>query len=1527
MSETLDLQDTLFSRFDRLLRSGAIQEAHALLILAMAEPATRPEALLWRGLLALRNQAYQQAFAFLANARLLLPERADVLALLARAAHLQGAIKMADTLTELALEIDPLNPAYQAMVRSSNRSVSDECLTVQTLASAPPFVPPPAPVQDPLTQPVDVLVPVYRGYTDTLACLESLITARPLNATHHEIIVLDDASPEPELTAVLEQWADVGAVTLVRHTVNLGFIRGMNRGMARHPDRDVVWLNADTRVCGDWLDRLRDAAYRDPWIASVTPFSNCGELMSFPRSRQCYPLPDAELQVTLDQLARQSWKGDLPDLEVGCGFCLYVKRRALAEVGYLDEVSLTGGYGEDTDWCLRARRRGWRHVGAPGVFVAHRGGVSFGTEKRWRVARNNAMLRQRYQSAEADYQDYLRRDPVGPFRERLQRARLRDQDGRWPAGLLHIIGPDGLDDPRLPFSMLSDVLPQEDLLWLCWQFAEKEVTATLGATWRPLPFLLNYRLSEGLEALLADLASLSVSGLVFHQLTDCPFLELPAQLRLPYILHSLDDTLLEMPVTFACNAAAVLLPFQALLPRYKAAHPQAQLQVVSSVKITSPLGDREKLASSSAVVIADRLDSARIAGRWLALARHFALNNGPFLLLTEATPWEQELQATGQVFRLPIIRDVPISELARLAGGQAAVSLDDDPGAGWMAPALANRLKLPLYAPPSAVGEEAGAVVLPFPAPFASPPYPSASPQEAFNTIIGELTGLAGDVLHGWVLDRAAADVRLCVEAHVDEAVVAVARADQFQGAVSEGDGFHGFALSLRPGQLRRARRIAVRVTNQGPWLPGALMLSERQESPAPPPASQAWFSGGLQIVGWVWDPVTPDRHVEVSVREGGQVLVRAIANQRHPALASRPSDDHGFTIDLPWSLADGKRHELFLESDRGHSLTDSPISVCCHPEGLAALVDRLWPEVDADPARALLVNLAISQDRRSPRNAGFVHYPDWFATFEQPGAMPATSGKIGVLLLGEGTEAEMTVSKVSLANQRLPAVKIWRAAAGELRSALETALATLGEEALLVPLWVGDHLTSHALDHLVALLADPGIAWGYADCDQEGPEGERTHPWFKPAWDLELFFGVDLVSTGSVFRVRTLWAALELLRKIPPDPPFAKGRTFEEPFAKEGASGVEPDWPWLLAAVVAGGGRVAHGPRVLYHRRRDAPHWPQEGPLDKSRLAALQWLAARQAPGALVKPLVDWPGLSQVVWPLPELPKVSLVVPTRDQPKLLRACLEGLLNRTDYPNLEIVVVDNDSIEAETREVLATAVSQGVRVLAHPYPFNYSAINNRAVAVASGTIVGLVNNDIEVLESGWLREMVSQLLRPGVGAVGAKLLWPNGMVQHGGVTVGIEGLAAHVGNAWHDRDPGYLGFNHLVRRQSAVTAACLLVKKADYVALGGLDEQAFPVAFNDVDFCLRLRERGLTVVWTPFARLMHRESASRGKEDRPEKIARAQREQANVRRRWAGRLAGVDPCYHPSLNGDWSVGPFGGLALPPFRRTPRNVEG
>ena len=274
------------------------------------------------------------------------------------------------------------------------------------------------------------------------------------------------------------------------------------------------------------------------------------------------------------------------------------------------------------------------------------------------------------------------------------------------------------------------------------------------------------------------------------------------------------------------------------------------------------------------------------------------------------------------------------------------------------------------------------------------------------------------------------------------------------------------------------------------------------------------------------------------------------------------------------------------------------------------------------------------------------------------------------------------------------------------------------------------------------------------------------------------------------------------------------------------------------------------------------------------------------------------------------------MIIPTKDQLALLRACIEGLLSRTDYPELEIIVVDNSSVLPETLNYLAELPSRGVKVITHPYPFNYSEINNTAVRHARGEVIGLVNNDIEILDEGWLKEMVSQLLRPGVGVVGAKLLWPNRMVQHGGVVVGVNGLAAHVGNQLSEHDPGYLATNQLTRQQTAVTAACLLVHASVFQTLGGLDEVRYPVAFNDVDFCMRVRAHGLKIIWCANARLIHAESASRGKDLSPEKRARAQREQKHFTDRWFSK-GEQDPFYHPALSHDYLSGPYGGLALPP----------
>jgi GT2 family glycosyltransferase len=278
-----------------------------------------------------------------------------------------------------------------------------------------------------------------------------------------------------------------------------------------------------------------------------------------------------------------------------------------------------------------------------------------------------------------------------------------------------------------------------------------------------------------------------------------------------------------------------------------------------------------------------------------------------------------------------------------------------------------------------------------------------------------------------------------------------------------------------------------------------------------------------------------------------------------------------------------------------------------------------------------------------------------------------------------------------------------------------------------------------------------------------------------------------------------------------------------------------------------------------------------------------------------------------------PRPPKVSIIIPTRDRADLLERCIEGLLNRTDYPAMEVIVVDNDSREEKTRQVFA---KYPVRVLPFPGEFNWSAMNNAGAQAATGDILLFLNNDIDVIEKGWLQELVKQAWREDTGAVGAKLLFADGTVQHAGIWLGPEGRVIHLLRLSKKDDDGYLSQLSTTRNLSAVTGACMATRRKVFVELQGFDE-SFPVSYNDLDFCLRLRGKGYQVVWTPYAELLHLESASRGSSE-----WRWRKEEADHKRfcaKWQQQMEN-DPFFNPNLEliGEETLA----LACPPRVKKP-----
>ncbi len=518
--------------------------------------------------------------------------------------------------------------------------------------------------------------------------------------------------------------------------------------------------------------------------------------------------------------------------------------------------------------------------------------------------------------------------------------------------------------------------------------------------------------------------------------------------------------------------------------------------------------------------------------------------------------------------------------------------------------------------------------------------------------------------------------------------------------------------------------------------------------------------------------------------------------------------------------------------------------------QDLALVASIHWKALRAEPS-AYLMALWWRLRRKKLRSnyqfsSLFGRMPNAYSLWLIRAAAGATEAKgniadppIVVLIDVKQGQDELDETLQSLTDQGVIALQVGSLELPNLDQAAK--LIDWEKQPWLMPIVAGDRLLPGAVSAYRAAIAevDAAIRVIYADDDLIDTKGCRYAPHFKPDWNEELYRHHDYLTGASVFRAmqEDLHACVDAV-----------------------------DWMRDLTARIGEGARPVHLREILHHRRKRL----------QPRIPAVPQIMER------------------------ELPPVTIVVPTRNRVDLLRTCIDGIAV-TNYPDIEVIVVDNDSDDRDTLAYIGSISSDRIRVLRHGGTFNFSAINNRAALCAKGRLLCLLNNDIEIIAPDWLKIMAVQAQRDDVGAVGAQLLYPDGRIQHAGVTIGMGNAAGHAHRLLYPNDEGYFYRHALPHFITAVTAACIVVERERFLSVGGLDEKNFPVAFNDVDLCMRLNQRGWQSFYEPRARLIHHESVSRGLDRDPVGAARFSQELAALQRLWNTDQV-IDPFHHPQLS-------------------------
>ena len=428
------------------------------------------------------------------------------------------------------------------------------------------------------------------------------------------------------------------------------------------------------------------------------------------------------------------------------------------------------------------------------------------------------------------------------------------------------------------------------------------------------------------------------------------------------------------------------------------------------------------------------------------------------------------------------------------------------------------------------------------------------------------------------------------------------------------------------------------------------------------------------------------------------------------------------------------------------------------------------------------------------------------------------------------------------------------------------------------------DELTSDALYEMVKAINKEDADFLYSDEDFIDTDGNCSNPHFKPDFSPDLLLSHNYITHLSCFK-----------REL-----FDKVGGFRSKY--DGSQDYD-----LFLRMSEKTDKIYHIPKVLYHWRMlksstSANSKAKPEAINRSKMLLEETLQRRGIKGSVIPQGMDH--YYRVKYDIIGNPLVSIIIPFKDKPELLETCIKSLLKFTTYQNFEVIGVSNNSQEEATFALMKELEKLDPRVKFYEYnvEFNYANINNYAVNnLAKGEHILLLNNDIELIHEGWLEAMLEHSQRKEIGCVGAKLLYPNNTIQHAGIIIGLGGYAGHSHKHYPKDNPGYFNRLNSIQNLSAVTAACLMIKKSIYQEIGGMDEVNFKVAYNDVDFCLRVREKGYLNLYTPYAIMYHHESITRGYETTPEKIARFQKEKDALFKRHKDILTNGDPYYNPNL--------------------------